>query len=1237
MIRTVSFSRSNVYEHFLSQASGCEASRSILSPSMRVRLNQQRLLAFLAQSPLSQNHWAIKLGLSRGHWSEIVNGKHLYPSPKTRERMLEVLGIPFEELFEIEAGTPGWADTDFRRAIADRYLIDSELGQGGMGAVYLARDARHGRIVAVKVISPEAVSGIGVLPFLREIATVAQLQHPNTLPLYDSGEAAGHPFYVMPYIRGGSLRARLRAVTRLPPSEVARLTAGIAAGLHHAHEQRILHCDIKPENILLDGSHPYVMDFGIARKLHTEVLPWTLRRELDFSAGTPAYVSPEQASGDVELGPTSDIYSLACVVYEMLSGRPPFEGTTTQSVVTRRFLSPPPPLREFAPEVPALLEAAVERGMALDPKRRPQRAPAFAQSVATGAENASTWLSALSRGMTRVVSRLRAGRRRTVRLRWGGEAMGTVIQDVRFGARMLLKHPGFAAVTVLTLALGIGANTAAFSVVNAVLLRPLPFHAPERLVAVGQTEARDRENLSQFSFRNFADLREQAKSFERLAAYYNNSVTLTGQGEAVRLRGVVATADLFPLLGASPALGRTFFPDEDHAGGGAQGYPAILGWECWQRHFGGDPQVIGRSINLNENAYTVVGVMPAKFSFPVQAQPVEVWISPARDAERQGEGAIMVSRGYHGWRVVGRLKDGATVEQAQAEADVVASTLAEQFAEANKDMGINLMPLLDWLVGNLRLTLLLLCGVVGVVLLIACANVANLLLERAVSRQREISVRLALGAARWRIARQLVTENLMLALAGGALGTLLAIGGTSLMVALSPEGFTRITETRLDARVLGFTALVSLLTGVLLGLAPAFSVSRLGLAESLKEGGRSGAGGVRSGRTRNLLVVVEVALALVLLVGAGLLVRTLVQMQNVPLGFDPRNVLTMTVAKSPTGGPEQTAEFFRQLTERVRALPGVAGASVTWQLPLSGASAMTSLNIEGQPSDPANTPMGVIHAAGPGYFRTMGIPLLRGRDFTDHDDMRSAPVIIVNETLARRFFPDGNAIGRHILPGFSMTGQYKLREIVGVVGDVKHQGLRGGAVPEFYFAQAQMPVTSMTLVVRTAGDPHALVAFVRSEVRAMDANAPVFGVLTAEGYLSRSVASTRFNMTLLATFAALALVMTAVGLYGVISFSVSQSTREIGIRVALGAQGRDALRLVMGRGMTLTLAGVVSGLAAALGLTRVMASLLFGVGATDPATFAGVALLLVAVAALACYVPARRATKVDPMVALRYE
>jgi putative ABC transport system permease protein len=820
-----------------------------------------------------------------------------------------------------------------------------------------------------------------------------------------------------------------------------------------------------------------------------------------------------------------------------------------------------------------------------------------------------------------------------------GVVVESIWQDFRYGLRMLWKKPGFTLTAVLTLSLGIGANTAIFSVVNAVLLNPLPFPSPERLVALGQTTPESRTALSNFSFRNYADLRDQTKAFEQLAAYYNSNLTLTGQGEATRLRVTVATANLFPMLGASPSLGRVFLPEEDNPGGGSAGRPAILSWDCWQRYFGGDPAVVGRAVTLSDNTYTIVGVMPANFSFPVQAQPTEVWVSTALDAEKTGQGAIMVARGYRGWRVVGRLKNGATVEQAQAEANVIASNLAVQFPEANKDLGIKVMPLLESLVGSLRLTLLLLFGTVGVVLLIACVNVANLLLARAVSRQHEINVRVALGASRWRITRQFMTESLMLALAGGALGAVLAMWGTDLIVSFSPADITRIAETRLDARVLAFTALVSVLTGAVCGLAPALGVSRERLAEALKEGGRSSTGGLRSGRARRLLVVVEVSLALVLLVGAGLLIRTLMRLQTVALGFDPRNVLTMTVAKSPSpsSGPEQTGEFFRQLTERLKALPGVVSASVTWQLPLSGASAMTGLAVEGQPEEPGNLTMGVIHTAGPDYFRTMGIPVVQGREFTEHDDLNSTPVLIINETLAKKFFPGGDALGKRITPGFSTSGQYVAREIVGVVGDVKHQGLRGEAVPEFYFAQAQMPPPITTVVVRTAGDPRALAGAVRQEIQSADKDAPVYNIRTAEEYLSLSVAPTRFNMTLLVAFAAVALLLTAVGLYGVISFSVSQSTHEIGVRMALGAQRADVLRMVVWQGMSLTLVGVLVGLAASLSLTHVMASLLYGISFTDPLTYVGVSVLLTLVALVACLVPARRATKVDPMVALRYE
>jgi putative ABC transport system permease protein len=817
-------------------------------------------------------------------------------------------------------------------------------------------------------------------------------------------------------------------------------------------------------------------------------------------------------------------------------------------------------------------------------------------------------------------------------------------RDVSYGARMLWQKPTYSAIAILTLALGIGANTAIFSVVNTVLLEPLPFPEPDRVMALGQQTAQNRVALSQFSFRNFADLREQSTSFDRLAAYYNINLTLTGNREAQLLRGAVATADLFPLLGISPALGRTFLPEEDAAGGGPGGRPAILSWQAWQDHFGGDTAVIGRTVDLNNSQFTIVGVMPAGFRFPIQPQATEVWISTALDNERpSGPGAIMEARGYRGWRAIGRLKPGVTVEQAQAEAALVAAGLAAGFPDANKDLGIGVRPLLESIVGNLRPTLLLLLGAVAFVLLIACVNVANLLLERAISRQREIKVRLALGASGARIVRQLLTESVLLAGLGGIAGMMLASWGTDLIVALSPESLARVAETELDARVLAFTALVSLMTGIIFGLAPAVLIANTNLAESLKEGRRGATASVQTNRTRSLLVVAEVALALVLLVGAGLLINSFVRLQQVAPGFDPGQTLAFNVAPSAarTSTPQQIAGFYEELTAQLKALPGVVNASVVFQLPLAGSGASTSVAIEGKAEYPADRPSVVIHMAGPDYFKTMGIPIVKGREFTARDNLNAPPVLIINEALARQYFPNEDPLGKRIAPGFSTLpvrdDDSGMREVVGVAADVKHQNLQGAPQPEIYFAQSQMPMSAMTVVMRTAGDPRALQRAVRGVVQGLDRNAPVYTVRTVEEILDRSVATPRFNTLLIGLFAAVALILTMVGLYGVMSCAVSENTQQIGIRVALGAQRSDVFKLIVGQGVILTIAGVVIGLGAAYGLTRLMSSLLFGVGSTDPWTFTGVALLLLLVAAMACYLPARRAMKVDPMTALRYE
>ena len=821
--------------------------------------------------------------------------------------------------------------------------------------------------------------------------------------------------------------------------------------------------------------------------------------------------------------------------------------------------------------------------------------------------------------------------------------MHKLVQDLRYSIRVLLKNPGVSLIAIITLGLGIGANTALFSVVNAVLISPLPFRQPDRLMALGQNSPKNRAGLSTTSHRNFVDWREQNKSFEEMAAYRGNSFTLTGQGEAVQLRGAVVTHDLFVLLDASPLIGRTFLPEDDLAGGGSSGRPAILSWNCWQQYFGGDPDVVGRELRLDGNAYFVVGVMPSHFMFPVSAQPTEIWTSTALDAEGTNEGSIMVSRGYRAWRCIGRLKSGVSVAAARDDLSGIAANLAVEYPDYNRDVGITITPLLDWLVSNVRMTLLLLLGAVGCVLLIACVNVANLLLGRALSRHKEISIRLALGASRLRIARQLLTESVMLAGLGGAVGLMFAWWGKDALVAMSPDGIARLGETRLDWRVMTFTVVVALITGLLFGLAPAFTASQLSLGEGLKEGGRSASGGKRLSGARKMLVVFEVAVALVLLIGAGLLVHSLLRLQQTGLGFDTKNVLTFGIAVSDEaigGGnasPQRLADFYREVETRLRSLPGVTSTSVTYSLPLSGNESSTGLTVEGRALEPGRTPMGLLNIVGVDYFRTIGIPLLEGREFTASDDLRSPPVLMVNETLARLLFPDEQALGKRIEPSFAAVGETRMREIVGVVRDSKHSGPREEAVPEIYFAQAQMPLGAMTVIVRTTGDPLASANGARDAVHSLNKDVPVYGVRSLDQYFARNIAPARFNTILMSLYAGVACAITLAGLYGVISYAVNQSSREYGIRLALGADAGDILWMVIKKGMSLVLLGVALGLTSALALTRLMTDLLFSVSATDGYTFVLLALLLGTVALVACYVPARRATKVDPIVALRCE
>ena len=822
--------------------------------------------------------------------------------------------------------------------------------------------------------------------------------------------------------------------------------------------------------------------------------------------------------------------------------------------------------------------------------------------------------------------------------------MDTIWQDIQYAARMLAKKPGFTIIAVLTLALGIGANTAIFSVVNAVLLQSLPFRQPDQLVDVWMTGLRGGSaNKGHLSYPDFADFRSQNRTLQHMAAFDEDSFTLTGDGEPTRLQTAIVSPDLFPLLGVSAQVGRTFLPEEDNPPGIRGNHAVLLSHRLWQQRFGSDPHAVGRTLTLNGRSFTVVGIMPASFQFPIKAAASDIWVTQAVEKETaDGTKPMSDERGAHFLAVIGRLKPGVTLAQAQADIASIAAQLEKQYPDSNARKGAVLIPTHQDLVGDVRPALLVLFGAVGCVLLIACANVVNLLLARATTRQKEMAIRSALGAGRGRVIQQLLTESILLGLVGGLFGVLLALWGTDALISLSPADIPRLANARVNGPVLGFTFLVSLVTGVLFGLAPAFQGAQADLGESLKEGGRGNSAGSAHGRMRSALVVAEVAMALVLLVGAGLAIQTFLRLQSVNPGFDPHNVLTMNISLPSIrySANEQIAETSRQLLAGVQAIPGVSSASMVFPLPLSHNMMGLIFDVETHPIEKTDRPGTVFRVIQPGYFRTMAIPLKAGRDFNEQDNAKSTPVVIINETLAKKYFPNEDPIGKRIQPSIKIDdtpGPEPMREIVGVVGDVKVVNLRTEPGPEVYGPQNQIPFNGLTIVLRTARDAASVTAAVRDVVKRLDTDMPIYEVQPLEHYLAETVAQSRFNSLLLGTFAGLALLLTAIGLYGVTSYSVEQRTQEIGIRVALGAQSADVLKMVVGQGLRQAGLGMALGLAGALALTRTMASLLYGVSATDPPTFGGTSLLLLLVACVACYIPARRATRVDPLVALRYE
>ncbi|HEV3242931.1 MAG TPA: ABC transporter permease [Chthoniobacterales bacterium] len=814
------------------------------------------------------------------------------------------------------------------------------------------------------------------------------------------------------------------------------------------------------------------------------------------------------------------------------------------------------------------------------------------------------------------------------------------MQNLRYALRVLGKQPLFTAIVILTFALGIGANTAVFSVVNAVLLRPLPFKDPQNLVALGEFDTRETKDpgtqIESISYLDYVDWRDQTKVFERIAVCSNQSVgTLTDGNQATHVQGESVSADLFPLLGVQPILGRTFLPKEDEPGN----YVVILSYELWQRQFGGDRGIIGKNISLDAKQWQVIGVMPPRFTYPLRySNPPELWITMSiLRATDDGSRPMTEQRDNDFLQCVARLKPGVSLKQVQANIDTITANWHQQYPQ-KINAGAKVIPELAAMVGNTRSALLMLCAMAGCVLLVACVNVANLLLARSLSRNREISIRAALGAGRWQIIKQLLVESALLGIFGGLAGLMLAIWGVVSIKAFLP-GIPRMDEISPDPRVLIFTAAISFGVGIFAGLLPAWRASHPNLATSMNEAARGSSEGVAGRRTRAGLVVIEMVLALVLLASAGLLVESFLRLEKVPAGFDHTKVITARLELPNASYPKEqdTADFYKKLLERVSVLPGVQSAAAAWWIPLSGSDIDLTFDVQERPLPEGQQAVAEVNVVTPEYFRTLRTPIALGRAFTERDDKNAPPVAIVSESFAKRYFPGENPIGKRITPNGSVEGKPPVREIVGVVADMHLISLKVAPRPQIYLPHQQFGIHSMSIFVRTAIDPQSFTTTLRRTVAEIDKNLPIYRTRTLTDYMSQSIAQPRLNAMLVGLFALIALLLAAAGIFGVMSYSVTQRTQEIGIRLALGAQRYDVLRLIVLQGMRFVGVGLVLGIIGVVVSSHLLQSFLFGIGATDLRTMVVVSLLLSAVAFIACFLPARRAARVDPIVALRAE
>ena len=810
--------------------------------------------------------------------------------------------------------------------------------------------------------------------------------------------------------------------------------------------------------------------------------------------------------------------------------------------------------------------------------------------------------------------------------------MDSIIKDIRYGVRGLLKHPGFTGIVVITLALGIGASTAIFSVVDSVLLRRLPYRNAERIVAIQEVSPEGKR--IQTTSGNFLDWRAQNSVFEHLAAIRTSPVNLALADQAERVELAQTNANFFDVFGITPQYGRLFIPQDEQAG---HQPVVVVSDSLWQRRFGSDPAIVGKPIMLDGTSYTVIGVAPPGFQYP---DKTEVWLPPLQLVPELYPGQDLQNRRMGYLTAVALVKPGVSVPQAAGEMETITARLRQQYPDTNNRRFNRVVSMHEHLIGETNKLLWLLLGAVTFVLLIACANVANLLLASGASRHKEMAIRTALGASRWRVMRQLFTESTILALSGGAVGLLIAYWGLTAITKLLPGDFPRLNEIQLDLRVLAFTFAASVLTGILFGLAPALQISRPGVQDAIKESGRGLAGSLRKSRFRQALIIGEVALSVVLLTGAGLLFRSFMRLQSVDTGFVSQQVLTarLTVAGGNYTEHSQFVKFYNQVLEKVTALPGVQDAGLINTLPLDKGPT-SAFRVEGRPvTTPDKWPPANYRTVTPDYFRAMSIPIVQGRGYTERDNDDAPNVIIVNQKLADSVFPGENPVGKRITFGNTdSNGAPRWFEIVGIVANVRSIELREEAESELYFSAYQDMWPRMSLVVRSSVEPASLGASVRKVVNEVDKTIPVSRVETMEHVVSQSITQPRFNLFLLGLFSAVALLLSAAGIYGVTAYTVTQRTHELGIRLALGAQVSDVLKMILGQGMAVIAVGLVLGLVAAFGLMRLLRSLLFGVGENDPATFVAITLVLFVVALVACYIPARRATKVDPLEALRAE